>query len=318
MSPDLDIVIPTWNGRALMERCLEVLLPQLAEGDRVVVVDNGSEDGTAELLSGLPQVQLVALPHNHGFAPAVNRGIAAGDAPWVVLLNNDALVLDGFLSALRDAASTAEPHVGALAAKMLAEDGRHLDSTGDFTWAWAKVFARGRGELDTGQYDARREVFSASGGASAFRRQMLEDTGGFEESFFAYYEDVDLGYRAQWRGWTARFVPEARVSHQMSATSARIPGWRERLSYRNHVRLFVRNTPTRDLLLRWPLFVVVLLRGFYRLTSGAQRVGAAKGVLDALRELPVVLAQRRSLSARRTVTAREMRQRLQTRPGPPR
>ncbi|HLY49144.1 MAG TPA: glycosyltransferase family 2 protein [Solirubrobacteraceae bacterium] len=299
------VVIPTWNGAHLLEPCLRSLASQTREA-HVIVVDNGSVDGTAELLSrGFPQAQLIRLASNRGFAGAVNVGIAdalRAGFEFIALLNNDAVADPTWLECLLDCARQ-HPEAGIITSKFLLDDRVHIDSTGDFYSAWGWAYPRGRDEIDRGQYDAAefREVFCGSGGASLFRARMLEEVGLFDEDYFAYLEDQDLGFRAQLLGWRARYAPEARAYHRMMGTSAALPNFGRYQAVRNCIFLYVKNVPSPLCWRYLPKFLLGLVlmgandvrrRRFWAI-AGAYR--------DALRALPTLLRKRREIQATRRV-----------------
>jgi GT2 family glycosyltransferase len=302
-APRVAVVVPSWDGAEHLPACLDSLAAQTAP-HLVVVVDNGSRDGSAQLvLERYPHVHLVALKRNRGFAGGVNAGIdAALDAgcELVALLNNDAVAEPEWLAHLV-AEADAHPEAGIVGAKLLTWDGTHLDSTGDRYSLWGMPTPRGRGEPDDGRYDDDRDLFAASGGASLYRAELLRATGGFDEAFFAYYEDVDLSFRAQLAGWRVRYAPAARVRHRIGGTSSRVPDFARFHVLRNLVYLFVKDVPTallprclpRFVLLYAALVVSGVVRGHARVTLRA--AGAA------LLRLPVLLARRRAVQATRTV-----------------
>ena len=313
----LDVVIPTWNGKALLEICLTFLLPQLSSSDQLIIVDNGSDDGTLDWLksSNIKNLTIIANDENAGFARAVNQGILAGTGAWVVLLNNDTKPEADWLSALRRNINGAPTDVGFIASLVLDSEGHRIDSAGDFVSAWGAVHPLLRGQLVDPVPRLPAKIFAATGGASAFRRQTLHDVDYFSEEYFAYFEDVDFCFRAQWRGWTGCLAPDARVRHAASSTSGRIPGWREELSFRNHVRLFVRTAPMHDLVKFTPVFLWVQLTNYLRLTDVAQRRGARKGFLSAMRGLRTDFAARRRIRKRAKLSSKEMQVRLIRRRG---
>ena len=296
------VVVPNWNGEAFLGACLDSLAAQSLE-HRVVVVDNGSVDGSVELVrSAYPGVELVALEHNAGFAGGVNRGIEAALAhgvELVALLNNDAVADERWLQRLVEAAD-AHPEAGIVSAKLLAWDRRHLDSTGDCYSVWGLAYPRGRGELDTGQYDDDVELFAASGGASLYRADLLRTVGTFDEDFFAYFEDVDLSFRAQLAGWSVVFAPDARVYHRIGGTSERLPDFARFHVLRNLVFVFVKDVPAPLLRRCLPrfllLYTAMLLSGIAR---GHARV-TLRAAAAALRRMPVMLARRRRVQATAT------------------
>lgn len=220
------VIIPNWNGIDFIDACLSALQQQ-TQPHTVIVVDNGSTDGSNDVVrKKFPSVQLIEFPDNAGFAGGVNRGIQPAidqGAEYIALLNNDA-VADGYwLERLLDTME-ANPRAGAVTAKILTADGKRLDSTGDFYSVWGMPFPRGRGEQDRGQYDNQvtRNIFAASGGASLYRVSMFQEIGLFDEDFFAYYEDIDIAFRAQLRGWEILYEPAAKVRHYIGGTSSRI------------------------------------------------------------------------------------------------
>jgi GT2 family glycosyltransferase len=304
----LCVIVPTWDGWGVLERCLEALERQTLKPQQIIVVDNGSTDGTgAHVAARWPQVQVLELQGNFGFSGGCNRGIGAARPDLdVVLLNNDAQPTPGWLRALDDAAASSPSNVGALASKLIFPDGR-LESTGDFLSASGLPFQRGRGELDHGQYDNLTDIFSACGGASLFRRQMLDDVGLLDERFFAYYEDVDLCFRARLAGWRVQLVPQAVVSHAGQATSARIRGFNRYHTARNLWFLLVKNVPgplLPKLMARASLWHALWLLGALR--HGQLRI-ALSGHVDAARAWRDVLGQRRSIQASRRVKVEDVR-----------
>jgi GT2 family glycosyltransferase/SAM-dependent methyltransferase len=290
------VVIPTWNGRDLLRDCLTALGTQTFAPSVVVVVDNGSTDGTIEMLrDDFPDVRVVAFDRNTGFSPAVNAGIRVAGGDWVALLNNDAVPEPGWLAHLAEAAEKAEPEVAFLASKILSLDGTLVDSAGDYLDRSLAAGQRGHREPDDGRYDTADEVFSGCGGATLYRRSMLEALDLFDERFFAYYEDVDLCFRARLAGWTGRYVPEARVRHHVSATTGRTPGMKRYLSIRNSWYLVLKNVPGPVLRRRLPLFLLRHLLWFVSAAREGEAVAVLRGNAAAVRGLPRTLRQRRAI-----------------------
>ncbi|HVQ45016.1 MAG TPA: glycosyltransferase family 2 protein [Candidatus Saccharimonadia bacterium] len=222
------VVIPNWNGADMLAECLRSLAQQTL-AHRAIVVDNGSVDGSVELIRReFPDVEVLEFADNAGFAGGVNRGIRPAlraGAEYVALLNNDAVAGPEWLERLVHTAK-ANPRAGMVAGKIVTQDGKHIDSTGDFYSIWGFPYPRGRGEADRGQYDSpgNRRVFAASGGASLYRTAMLREVGLFDERFFAYFEDVDISFRAQLAGWGVAYEPAAAVRHFIGGTSSRMDG----------------------------------------------------------------------------------------------
>jgi hypothetical protein len=317
------IVIPTWNGATMLRRCLQALDEQTWRPQQVIVVDNGSIDGTAEMVATTwPDVEVLALPANEGFAGGCNRGVAAAGAGLdVVLLNNDATPHPPWLEVLARANDEAAAAVGVLSAKIVSASGT-IDSAGDFLTSWGMPFQRGHGEPDDGRYDVPGPIFSACGGASLYRRRMLDDVGVLDETFFAYYEDVDLCFRARLAGWDVVYVPEAVVSHVGGGTSSRVTGFRRYHATRNLWFLLLKNTPTPML----PLMLTRTAAVQCAWLLGAVRHGelgtALRAHQDAARQLGAVLSARRSVQRRRVVPSGVVRSWLPrrrrdvSRPGP--
>ncbi len=214
------VIIVNWNGKDYLRVCLDSLRAQTHPDFRVIVVDNGSTDGSLEMLAAdFPEVQVEALGENTGFVVASNRGAAlAPDADVLVMLNNDTEAEPGWLLALTDALEI-HPEAGAAASKMLLFDRREvLHSAGDVMAPGFFPQNRGVWEKDEGQYDDDIWVFGPCGGAAAYRQEAWRALGGFDARLFMYLEDVDLAWRMQKAGWKAVFAPEARVYHHLSAT----------------------------------------------------------------------------------------------------
>jgi len=213
------VIIANWNGARHLRVCLDSLRRQTHPDFEVIVVDNGSADGSVAMVQEeYPEVRLLALPENCGFVVACNRGAAMARGEVLVMLNNDTEAEPGWLEALCRALE-AHPEAGAAASKLLLFDRRDtLHAAGDILGPGFMPANRGVWEVDRGQYDHDRWVFGACGGAAAYRRQVWEQLGGFDERLFMYLEDVDLAWRMQRAGWRTLFVPEARVYHHLSAT----------------------------------------------------------------------------------------------------
>ncbi|HZR80200.1 MAG TPA: glycosyltransferase [Candidatus Binatia bacterium] len=230
----VSVVIPTWNGRELLEMSLPPLLAAVRAhghpGDEIVVVDNGSDDGSRELLAQLaaehPALRAIALESNEGFAGAANRGAREARNPVLVLLNNDMVVEPDFVQPLLDAFA-AEPGAFGVSCQI-----DFIDPTKE-RWETGKVHARlERGgvrlfHLDRFDEDLIYPVFFAGGGASAYDREKFLALGGFDEEVFSpvYIEDVDLGYRAWKRGWPSVLAPRSMVHHKHRGTTRRL--WSE-------------------------------------------------------------------------------------------
>lgn len=219
----IDIIIPNYNGAALLPTCLDALRAQTRRDFCVVVVDDGSSDDSIQLLERrYPEVQVIALARNSGLAIAVNAGIEATGGEYVVLLNNDTEVHPRWLEYLVGALER-YPAYAFAASKLLLFDRRdHIHSAGDYYSPDGVPGSRGVWQRDVGQYDATEEVFGPCAGAAAYRRSALEELAEhgrvFDEDLVMYCEDVDLNVRARLRGMRTIYVPRAVVYHRLSAT----------------------------------------------------------------------------------------------------
>jgi GT2 family glycosyltransferase len=273
------VVIPNWNGADELAACLDSLLDQSVKA-HIIVVDNGSVDGSLALLeTKYPQVELIKHLVNKGYAGGVNPGFLRAielKTPYVAAFNNDAVADKNWLKQLVEHLDT-HPETGAAACKLLSADGTHLDSTGDYYTTWGLPYPRGRGEADTTKYDSQTEIFAASGGASLYRVSMLEEIGLLDEDFFAYYEDVDLSFRAQLAGWKVAYVPSSVVYHDTGTTSRRIKGFTTYQTMKNQPLVLYKNVPRRYLFtVGWRFFIAHCLF-FARAVSRGQGWPALKG-----------------------------------------
>ncbi len=213
---------------------------------RYIVVENGSTDGSLEYLQKhYPDIELVVNKKNRGFAGGVNDGIKRAKelgCEFVALFNNDAVADENWLQHLA-ATLRVQREYGIATPKIMREDGKHLDSTGEGYSVWGLPYPRGRGEAVSDTYDAHTTVFGASGGASLYRMKMFDEIGLFDEDFFAYYEDVDVSFRAQLAAWQVCYVPQAVVYHEIGATSAKMRGFTTHQTTKNLPLLLVKNVP---------------------------------------------------------------------------
>lgn len=251
------VVIPNYNGIEYLKKCLETLFSSTDSEFDIIVVDNGSKDNSADYVRTLgDKVKLIALDKNTGFAYAVNRGIEAADTEYVILLNNDIEVEPDFVSQLE---LSMDKHKDAFSvnSKMVSLHNREvLDGCGDFYCALGWAYATGKGK-PIKQYDKTRRIFSACGGASIYRKSILEKTGLFDEAHFAYLEDVDLGYRARINGYRNYYEPKAVCYHAGSGFSgSRYNEFKIKLASRNSVYIIYKNMPILQLILNLPFLLI--------------------------------------------------------------
>lgn len=256
---DVSVVIPNYNGISFLETCLRSVLKQTGVSVEIIVVDNGSSDGSQEYIrEHFKECILVALDKNYGFCRAVNEGIRRASGPYVILLNNDTEVQPDFASALLWALREDERRFSCAAQMLQYKDRELLDNGGDFYCALGWGFARGKGKKSN-KCSAAGRIFSSCAGAAIYRKELVEKLGGFDEAHFAYLEDMDLSYRAKLHGYYHWYVPEAKVFHIGSATSgSRHNHFKVVHSARNNVYLLYKNMPFLQMLLNGPF----LLAGF--------------------------------------------------------
>ena len=213
------VIIPNWNGLALLRPCLDTLRQQTLDAYEIIVVDNASsDDSVAVLQRDYPEVRTIALSENLGYSGGCNAGIRAARGEIVVLLNNDIEAEPDWLAELV-AALDRHPEAGFAASRMMIHtDRQRLNAAGDIYRRNGTPDSRGVRELYGSPYDEEVLVFGACGGAAAYRASMLEDIGLLDERFFMYCEDVDLSWRAQLAGYRCVYAPKAVVYHHMSAT----------------------------------------------------------------------------------------------------
>ena len=305
----LAVLIVNWNAGPLLARCLEALARQQRQADRVVLVDNASTDDSLEQAQPhLQDVEVIRLTTNLGFAGGNNVAAAAAkDCELLALLNPDAFAAPDWLAALEDAA-VRRTDFAAFASQMRL-DGRpeYLDGAGDTYHVSGRAWRIAHGHPADTVAANEVEVFAPCAAAALYRRHAFDDVGGFDERFFCYFEDVDLGFRLRLRGHRSLYVPSAVVRHVSSA----LAGYRSDFSVyhgeRNAVWTFVKNMPAALLWRYLPQHVLlnVAALGFYPLRGQGRAVWRAKR--DALRALGSVLADRRHVQRGRQVDAAALR-----------
>lgn len=304
-APRVSVVIVSFNRRDLLGQVLDALRLQTFQDFEIVVVDNGSGDGSADLVAAnFPDVHLVRLGENTGFAGGNNRGIAVARGEFVALLNNDALPDPQWLTELV-AVLDAHPEVGFCASRVLLQSDPHLlDAAGDGLTFAATAFRRGH-RLPADGYARQERVFGASGSAAFYRRAVLDAVGCFDEEFFAVYEDVDLSFRAQMAGFPCLYVPTAVVHHRGSGTIGRYTDFYVYHTQRNVEYFCVKDLPAPLLLLLLPGHLLYNLLGLFYFTLVKRRGRSfLRAKRDAVRALPWILGRRRKVQATRRVPVR--------------
>lgn len=260
---EVSVVIPNFNGIAFLDSVLASLEGQTLNNFEVILVDNGSTDGSCSFVTAnYPWVHLIELSENFGFCGAVNAGIRAAKAPYVLLLNNDTEVKEDFVEEML-AAIRRHKNAFSCGARMVQyHDRDKLDDVGNYYCALGWSFARGRGK-DIHAYETEDRIFSACAGAAIYRKKILEKIGYFDEEHFAYLEDTDIGYRARIYGYENWYAPKAIVYHVGSGTSgSRYNQFKTRYSSRNNIYLIYKNMPLLQIILNLPFLVAGFLVKF--------------------------------------------------------
>ena len=261
------VVILNWNGRAHLERYLPSVVRHTMPQYGVVVADNGSTDTSLEYVAeAFPQVEIVRLDRNYGFAEGYNRALREVEAEYFVLLNSDVEVSEGWCEKLVEALD-ADPQLAAVAPKLLADTDRerfeYAGASGGFIDILGYPFCRGRilstTERDEGQYDTPREVFWASGAAFACRAEVFKSEGGFDGDFFAHMEEIDLCWRMQSSGYRIGVEPRSTAYHLGGGTLSALSPRKTMLNHRNNLAMLYKNLPMGHLL--WVLPVRLVLDG---------------------------------------------------------
>jgi GT2 family glycosyltransferase len=312
---DVVVLVVTWRGREFLGECLASLERQTLP-HRVLVVDNASDDGTAELLATeWPHLQVIRTPRNLGFAGGVAAGLAHVEAPFVALLNDDAVAEPGWLAALVEAL-LARPAAAAATSLVLLQDGASVNNAGNVLVAdlYGADRALGADPATVGEAD---DVFGFSGGAALVRTAAVRAVGGMAADLFLYYEDTDLSWRLRLSGHDIVYVPAARVRHRHSASSDQSSRMFARYNERNRLLVLLRCAPLTAAgwqLVKFVLVTISLaLRGRRAGTGGTawqQAVGLRVGVVaEVLHLLPTTLRARREITRLSRVSRAEVLER---------
>jgi GT2 family glycosyltransferase len=320
--PLVSAIVVNRNGGALLQEALASLLAQTWSPLEVILVDNGSTDGSvdlAEQIFGDAGLIVIRNADNEGFARGNNIGFAAARGEWLFLLNADAACDPPVVAELM-AFVDDKPEVGQLACRVVQADKPHVfDSAGLLLYPDGVSRSRGWQEKDQGQYDRAEEVLAPHGCACALRRTMIDRIGGFDEDFFCYFEDLDLGVRGQLAGWKCWYVPTARVRHRKSSTAGNYSVFKAFHVERNRFYCLWKWMP-RFLIFVSPLFTLnrYAMQGYAAYTHQGLSAEFVKEYsllrlfflliharLAALSRLPRMLSKRRQIRTLRTLSVRE-------------
>ena len=320
-TPLVSAVVVNWNGGEMLHEALASLFRQTWPALEVILVDNASIDGSADEAERCfgDSLSVIRNARNEGFARGNNIGFAAARGEWIFLLNSDAVCDPDAIAELMQFVEN-KPEVGQLACRVVrASEPHFLDSTGLLLYPDGVARPRGWQEKDVGQYDRAEEVLAPHGCACALRRSMLDEIGTFDEDFFCYFEDLDLGVRGQLAGWKCWYVPTSRIRHRKSATAGNYSVFKAYHVERNRLYCLWKWMP-RFLVFVSPLFTLnrYALQGYAAHTHqglsaefmkeysvARLSVLLVQARLAALCRLPRMLAKRRQISRARKITIRE-------------
>jgi GT2 family glycosyltransferase len=302
-------VIPNWNGIDSIGDALASLEAQ-TQKSTIIVVENGSTDGSIEFIEkNYPDVVLLKQPKNLGFAEGVNVGIRYANnegADAVALFNNDAIANKDWLKHLVDRLDS-NSKIGIVTCKFMKTSNEYLDSTGDQYTSWGLPYPRGRRESNTNKYDDDNYVFGASGGASLYRTKMLKEIGLFDKDFFAYYEDIDVSFRAQLVGWKVYFEPKAVAYHAIGGTSRKLKGFTTYQTIKNLPWIFWKDVPLRLMPTVFPRLSLAMWGFIVSAIGRGHTWYAAKGIFVGIILTPKKLVQRRKIQKNKKVTDKYIR-----------
>ncbi|UWX57090.1 glycosyltransferase family 2 protein [Chlorobaculum sp. MV4-Y] len=317
-APAVTVVIPHLRNRPMLNLCLDALRKTIFRDFSVIIVDNGGDaSDLAGLESDYPEIFVLHLPENAGYAGGCNEGLKYANSPYVIFLNDDTIVDPEWLGCLVEAAER-DPKVGALQPKILSLPERRcgrrvFDYAGaagglidwlGFPYCLGRSF--GGREVDAGQYDEPRDIFWASGVALFARREVVEKLGGFEAGFFMHMEEIDLCWRMLLAGYRVRSVPQSVVWHEGGASLAEGSPMKVYYNHRNALFTLLRNRSAAPLVALLPLRLVLEAAAMlYYLAGGkagmARATQVARAFIDVLRRLPETLRQRRKIQRARIV-----------------
>lgn len=301
---DVSVVVVTYDSGPTLGRCLEALKAQTVRGFELILSDNGSRDGAPQAAAAAdPTMVLLEHRANLGFAAANNRAAVRAGGRWLVLLNPDAYAEPGFVQALKAAAAD-HPSVRCFTARQrMAANPERLDGLGDAMTVIGFPFRGDYGNPDPGPIGPA-EVFSPCGAAMMIERDLFLELGGFDERFFCYCEDVDLGYRLRLRGEPVLLAPHAVVRHEGSATTG---GRRSDFSLyhgaRNRLWLYVKDTPPLLLWLTLPFHLLATAGAWLRATIHGHAEPVERGLEDAIKSLPEVWRSRAEVQRTRKASS---------------
>ncbi len=285
-TPFVSVLVLNWNGKRFLGPCLTSLIADACSHVELVVVDNGSTDGSVEYVrEQFPRVRVIAHEKNLGFSRGYNAAVPAAKGIVAVLLNNDTEVERGWLAPLVDSL-LADPQVGIATSKVLFYGTDRVNSAGGFLKLWTGGGELGFGEAgDQPPWNAPLDPFYASGAALAMKRELYQRLGGLDEIMFAYGEDFDLSWRARLAGYRVLYCPNSVVHHHFSGTWKSFNPRKVRMVTRHHLRGMVKNLSMLNLLHSLPAFMLFSVCKGLALSVAAKNLAYAASSFLALGDL---------------------------------
>lgn len=315
--PLASVVIPNYQGANCISNCIESVLKTSGEDVQIIAVDNASPDKSAEILRrGFPVVKLIQLESNVGYGEACNIGARNSSGTYLIFLNNDTIVQEGWLREL--VSSLREDNIGAVCSKVvLPGTPETIDSCGGVSDIYGFAWSRGKGEIGRSQYDDSRECFYAVGSSLAIRRDVFESAGGFDKELFMYLEDVDLSWRLRLLGLRVLYVPGSKVIHKSGITRMKTTDI-QYLFNRNRLRMILKNYSLGSLISILPRYMVLQI-GLVTWVISRLRGDEIRTILAAwlwnARHLRDTIRCRRLIQARRKVDDSSVTRHMMKKPG---
>jgi GT2 family glycosyltransferase len=326
--PPVSVIIANWNGLHYLDDCLASLKRQSFRNFEVILVDNGSQDGSIDFVRQhyAEFVHTVMLLDNRGFAGGNNAGIAVSRGEYVALLNNDAVADPEWLAQLV-LCMRSDERIGMVGSKILnyfRPD--EIDNTGHLIYPDGLNRGRGRLEVDKGQYDQQHDILFPSGCASLYKKKMLDEMGGFDETFFAYGDDADIGLHGRCLGYRAVYCPQAIAYHKYSGTTGQYSPMKAFYVERNRVWILIKYFPVGWIIFS-PYFTLkrMILHGYGVLThqGAAARLMERTSVMlvlktilkaysSASKRMPMMLKRRKLIWSNKKMSTSEWKTLLKT------
>lgn len=301
----ISILIPNYNGKKWLTTCLPAIHSQIDQHDEVIIVDNGSSDGSKDFIrNNFPDTRIIHFEKNLGFAKAINAGISAAKGEYILFLNNDTKVQPDALQHLYNTLQSSAPEIAAVQPMMLQMDSPELiDDAGDQLSWYGAATKMGHGQLLT-DFVPPNSIFSPSGGAALLRHSFLREMKGLDESFFAYLEDIDLGLRGQLAGYKFILCPEAKVWHAGHGSNINSSRYVKLLTC-NRLLLWTKNIPVR---LWWRNLLPFLYGQLYFFLAYRRPVSSLLGYLRFIKYLPKTISYRKDHLSQRKIADHRLEQ----------